>query len=107
MTPKQTRELFADLRRLQSEQIAEAASARRTSEEKSALARWHWLVVGLRSLSVKPIFAWYDLWVGIFWDSRKRRLYVLPVPCVGIVIEVTKPQANQSIARPAAHEEKL
>lgn len=40
--------------------------------------------------SVKPIFAWYDLWVGIFWDSRKRKLYILPVPCVGVVIEIPK-----------------
>lgn len=38
--------------------------------------------------SVKPIFAWYDLWVGIFWDSRKRKLYILPLPCVGVVIEI-------------------
>lgn len=37
--------------------------------------------------SVKPIFAWYDMWVGIFWDSRKRKLYILPLPCVGVVIE--------------------
>jgi hypothetical protein len=40
-----------------------------------------------RALSVKFIFAWYDLWVGIFWDSRKRKLYILPVPCVGVTIE--------------------
>jgi len=37
--------------------------------------------------SVKPLFAWYDCWVGIFWDSRKRKLYILPIPCVGVVIE--------------------
>lgn len=37
--------------------------------------------------SVKPLFAWYDLWIGIFWDSRKRKLYILPLPCVGVVIE--------------------
>lgn len=38
-------------------------------------------------MRIKPIFAWYDLWVGAFWDSRKRRLYILPLPCVGIVIQ--------------------
>lgn len=37
--------------------------------------------------SVKPLFAWYDVWVGFFWDSRKRKLYLLPLPCVGVVIE--------------------
>ena len=38
-------------------------------------------------MSVRPIFAWYDLWIGAFWDSRKRRLYILPLPCLGIVID--------------------
>jgi len=41
--------------------------------------------------SVKPIFAWYDMWVGIFWDSRKRKLYILPIPCVGLVFEFPMP----------------
>lgn len=38
-------------------------------------------------MSVKPIFAWYDLWVGFFWDQAKRRLYVFPVPMFGVVIQ--------------------
>jgi hypothetical protein len=38
-------------------------------------------------MRVRPIFAWYDLWVGIFWDRHRRRLYILPVPTLGIVIE--------------------
>lgn len=33
------------------------------------------------------IFAWYDLWVGAYWDAERRRLYVLPVPCFGVVIQ--------------------
>lgn len=32
------------------------------------------------------VFAWYDLWIGIFIDRKHRRLYILPVPCCGIVI---------------------
>jgi hypothetical protein len=38
-------------------------------------------------MSIKPIFAWYDFWVGAYWDRAKRRLYIFPVPCVGVVIE--------------------
>lgn len=38
-------------------------------------------------MKVKFIFAWYDLWVGAFWDQNKRKLYILPVPCFGLVIE--------------------
>ncbi len=49
--------------------------------------------------SVKPIFAWYDCWVGIFWDSRKRKLYILPLPCVGVVIEIPKRHNVQAKTR--------
>lgn len=35
---------------------------------------------------VRFIFAWYDLWVGIYWDRKARLLYVLPLPMIGIVI---------------------
>jgi hypothetical protein len=38
-------------------------------------------------MRVKPIFAWYDLWVGAFWDRAKCRLYVFPVPCIGLVFD--------------------
>jgi hypothetical protein len=38
-------------------------------------------------MTVKPIFAWYDLWIGAFWDRKLRKLYILPLPCIGIVLE--------------------
>lgn len=41
---------------------------------------------------VKLIFAWYDLWVGAFWDAGKRHLYILPVPCLGVVIQFKETQ---------------
>jgi hypothetical protein len=37
-------------------------------------------------MTVKPIFAWYDLWVGAFWDRKGRKLYILPLPMLGMVI---------------------
>lgn len=37
-------------------------------------------------MKVRPIFAWYDLWLGAFWDRERRRLYFM-VPMVGIVVE--------------------
>jgi hypothetical protein len=33
------------------------------------------------------IFAWYDFWIGLFWDQEKHRLYIFPVPCFGIMLE--------------------
>lgn len=38
-------------------------------------------------MSIRPIFAWYDLWIGAFWDQAKRRLYIFPVPMLGVVID--------------------
>jgi hypothetical protein len=34
------------------------------------------------------LFAWYDLWVGVYYDRRSKRLYILPLPCVGLVIDL-------------------
>lgn len=40
-----------------------------------------------QSFSIRPIFAWYDMWVGAFWDGQERRLYIFPVPMFGVVIQ--------------------
>ena len=36
---------------------------------------------------VSLIFAWYDLWIGAYYDRKKRTLYILPIPTVGIKIQ--------------------
>ena len=41
----------------------------------------------MRIAKVSLVCAWYDLWIGVFIDRAKRRLYVLPLPCLGFVIE--------------------
>lgn len=41
-------------------------------------------------MSVRFLFTWYDLWVGAFWDRRACRLYVLPLSCLGFVIQFRK-----------------
>jgi hypothetical protein len=43
-------------------------------------------------MSVRPLFAWYDLWIGVFWDRKAKRLYVLPLPCIGVVLDFSTTQ---------------
>lgn len=38
-------------------------------------------------MSIRFIFAWYDLWIGAYYDRKGRALYLLPIPCCGIVIQ--------------------
>lgn len=38
-------------------------------------------------MRVKLIFAWYDLWVGFFYDTKKKWLYIFPVPMLGVIIK--------------------
>ena len=38
-------------------------------------------------MRIRPIFAWYDLWVGAFIDRPKQRLYLFPLPMLGVVID--------------------
>jgi hypothetical protein len=39
-------------------------------------------------MKMTPMFAWYDFWVGMFWDRRKRCLYIFPVPMFGVKVEL-------------------
>jgi hypothetical protein len=41
-------------------------------------------------MKISLLFAWYDLWVGFFWDKNKNWLYILPVPTSGIILKLPK-----------------
>lgn len=42
------------------------------------------------NLHIDIVFAWYDLWIGAYWDRKDRKLYILPVPCLGVCLYLTK-----------------
>lgn len=43
-------------------------------------------------MSIKPIFRWFDLWIGVFIDTKKRIVYFFPVPMFGFMIVLPKPE---------------
>lgn len=38
-----------------------------------------------------------DLMFGIFWVSRRRQLYVMPFPCVGLVLTFVRPSFSRTV----------
>lgn len=38
-------------------------------------------------MTITPFFRWYDLWVGVFVDTKNRTLYVCPVPMFGLKVQ--------------------
>lgn len=41
------------------------------------------------------IAAWFDFWVGFYWSREKRRLYFLPVPCLGVYVDFAAREAGK------------
>lgn len=53
-------------------------------------------------MKVRFLFAWYDAWIGAYWDRQNRRLYVLPIPFFGVVLDFGKPDPAVEEARALA-----
>lgn len=39
------------------------------------------------TMKARVFFAWYDLWVGAYWDRKKRILYICPLPMLVVALE--------------------
>lgn len=49
----------------------------------------------LGKLKIEPLFAWYDLWTGFYWDHQKKVLYWLPIPMFGLKFSLKKPRIQR------------
>lgn len=49
-------------------------------------------------MKVRLIFAWYDIWVGIFIDQTKRKVYIALIPCIVLVFS-KKPKSRYYIEK--------
>lgn len=52
---------------------------------------WHHYgndVMGIKypEFRIRPMFAWFDFWVGVFVDRKNRQIYVFPLPMIGFQI---------------------
>ena len=37
-------------------------------------------------MTVRVFVAWYDLWIGVYVDKARRRVYICLLPCVVVRI---------------------
>lgn len=42
----------------------------------------------IQTKRIKISFAWYDLWIGIYIDKDKRKIYICPLPTLLITISL-------------------
>ena len=43
------------------------------------------------------ILKWYDIWVGVFIDTKSQVIYVFPVPCLGLRIAYYRKDSKKRI----------
>lgn len=40
-------------------------------------------------MEIHPVFAWFDIWIGAYYDTKNKRLYFM-IPFIGIYIELRR-----------------
>ena len=37
-------------------------------------------------MKIRIFFAWYDIWIGFYWNNLVKTLYICPIPMICIRI---------------------
>ena len=45
-------------------------------------------IIIFQTKKIKFSFAWYDLWIGAFVDTNKKRLYICLIPTLLLTINL-------------------
>lgn len=47
----------------------------------------HTIILIKNNIKFKIFFAWYEFWIGGYWDSTYKALYLMLIPMVALKIE--------------------
>lgn len=47
-------------------------------------------------MKIRFLFAWDDFWIGVFYDRKKKIVYILPLPMVGVAIHLRTNTGTES-----------
>ena len=50
-------------------------------------------------MKLKFFFAWYDLWIGAYWDRKQRTLYICPLPMCVVSFQFSPSQRCENCGR--------
>lgn len=39
-------------------------------------------------MNIQLFFRWYDLWIGVYIDTKNRAVYICPIPMIGVKIAI-------------------
>lgn len=53
------------------------------------------LLSGSTHYQVCLILAWYDFWIGSYYDRKLHRVYMFPVPMLGICVDFDPPPTGE------------